>query len=178
MESLPSIACLPQIVVRGVERLFCDLFTRTTATTAIGFNLGTTNSQTINANLTVTLSAGDGIENLTGGAGNDVLIGNDLANTITGNGGDDTITGLGGNDTLTGGAGNDTISFSAQLTSGSIDLGGGSDTLLLGAGPVTATDGWPANWQAFAARMQKEVPWKRLEPVAHVGGVTVWRWNR
>ena len=45
-------------------------------------------------------------------------------------------------------------------------------------GPVTPTDGWPDNWKAFAARMEKEVPWKRLEPVARVGGTTVWRWNR
>ncbi len=45
-------------------------------------------------------------------------------------------------------------------------------------GPVTPTDGWPTNWQAFAEQVRKQVPWKRLEPVAHVGNTTVWRWNR
>jgi hypothetical protein len=44
-------------------------------------------------------------------------------------------------------------------------------------GPVTPTDGWPDNWKAFARRVEKEVPWKRLTPVAHIGGTTVWRWN-
>jgi hypothetical protein len=45
-------------------------------------------------------------------------------------------------------------------------------------GPVTPTDGWPDNWKAFARRVEKEVPWKRLTPVAHIGGTTVWRWNK
>jgi hypothetical protein len=45
-------------------------------------------------------------------------------------------------------------------------------------GPVTPTQGWPANWKAFARRVEKEVPWTRLEPIAHIGGTTVWRWNR
>ena len=45
-------------------------------------------------------------------------------------------------------------------------------------GPVTPTDGWPDNWKAFARRVEKEVPWKRLTPVARIGGTTVWRWNR
>ena len=45
-------------------------------------------------------------------------------------------------------------------------------------GPVTPTGGWPTNWKAFARRVEKEVPWARLEPIAHIGGATVWRWNR
>jgi hypothetical protein len=45
-------------------------------------------------------------------------------------------------------------------------------------GPVTPNDGWPDNWKAFARRVEKEVPWKRLTPVAHIGGTTVWRWNK
>ena len=45
-------------------------------------------------------------------------------------------------------------------------------------GPVTPTDGWPDNWKAFARRVEKEVPWKRLTPVARIGGTTVWRWNK
>ncbi len=45
-------------------------------------------------------------------------------------------------------------------------------------GPVTPAAGWPTNWQTFAEQVRKQVPWKRLEPVAHVGNTTVWRWNR
>jgi Ca2+-binding RTX toxin-like protein len=111
-----------------------------TASTALVFSLSSSSAQAIVANLTVTLSGGDMIENLIGGGGADTLTGNSLDNTITGNAGNDTITGAEGNDTLIGGAGNDIYLFNADSALGSDTLneaGGGTDTLNF-AGTTTA----------------------------------------
>ncbi|KGF73231.1 hypothetical protein DO97_01155 [Neosynechococcus sphagnicola sy1] len=91
-----------------------------TTTQAITVNLETTgSSQTINGNLTLTLSSGTQIENVTGGSLNDVLTGSTLDNILKGIGGDDQLLGGAGNDTLYGGdisgsgSGNDTLTGEA-----------------------------------------------------------------
>ncbi|MGQ0637556.1 MAG: S8 family serine peptidase [Planctomycetaceae bacterium] len=80
-----------------------------TTTLGVTVNLGLTTAQTVNANLTLTLSAADGFENVTGGNQNDTLTGNALANTLGGGYGNDFLSGGAGNDILTGGAGNDQL---------------------------------------------------------------------
>jgi Ca2+-binding RTX toxin-like protein len=80
-----------------------------TTTLGVAVDLSSTVAQTVNGNLTLTLSGGDVFENATGGAKDDQLTGNALANILTGNAGNDTLDGAAGNDTLTGGAGNDTL---------------------------------------------------------------------
>ena len=93
------------------------------STNGVVVNMSLTTAQSVNANLTLTLTSGTALENLTGGSGNDSLSGNSLANTLTGglgndslNGGDggDTLYGLAGNDSLNGGAGNDTYVFNTN----------------------------------------------------------------
>src|SRR5262249_47296262 len=73
------------------------------------FDASSTQAQTVNANLTLTLSSATGILNLLGGNGNDALTGNALDNALTGGQ---------GNDTLAGGAGNDTFFFNASAALG------------------------------------------------------------
>jgi Ca2+-binding RTX toxin-like protein len=94
-----------------------------TTTRAVSINLGNAAAQVVNAGLTLTLSAGNTIENVTGGA---------LGDTITGNALNNVIEGGGGNDVLTGGAGNDTYRFDTDNNLGSDTInesGGGVDTL-------------------------------------------------
>ena len=89
----------------------------------MNINLGNAAAQVVNAGLTLTLSAGNTIENVTGGALGDTLTGNALNNVIEGRG---------GNDMLTGGAGNDTYRFDTDNALGSDTInesGGGVDTL-------------------------------------------------
>jgi Ca2+-binding RTX toxin-like protein len=103
----------------GIDRLD---FSATT-TRAVSIDLGNAAAQVVNAGLTLTLSAGDTIENVTGGALGDTLTGNSLNNVIEGGG---------GNDVLTGGAGNDTYRFDTDNALGSDTInesGGGVDTL-------------------------------------------------
>jgi serralysin len=113
-----------------------------TTTLAVVADLGNTAPQVVNGNLTLTLSASDAFENVTGGSLNDVLTGNTQFNVLTGNAGSDTLTGGDGNDTLVGGAGNDTLtggngndlySFTANSALGSDTVteaaGGGTDLL-------------------------------------------------
>jgi Ca2+-binding RTX toxin-like protein len=103
-----------------------------TTTRAVTINLGLAAARVINAGLTLTLSAGNTIENVLGGALSDTLVGNALNNSLTGGAGNDTLTGGSGNDTLTGGAGNDTYRFDTDLALGSDTIneaGGGVDTL-------------------------------------------------
>jgi Ca2+-binding RTX toxin-like protein len=80
-----------------------------TTTRAVRTNLGTATAQVVNAGLTLTLSAGNTIENATGGSLNDVLTGNALNNVLRGNAGNDTLIGGAGNDTLVGGLGVDLL---------------------------------------------------------------------
>jgi Ca2+-binding RTX toxin-like protein len=103
----------------GVDRLD---FSATT-TRAVSIDLGIKGEQVVNAGLTLTLSDGDSIENVTGGA---------LGDTITGNALNNVIEGGGGNDVLAGGAGNDTYLFDTDNALGSDTInesGGGVDTL-------------------------------------------------
>lgn len=94
------------------------------------------------------LSGGDGNDQLDGGAGNDVLIGGTGTDTLRGGDGNDQLTagdsglldGGAGNDRLQGGSGNDTYLFDAGYGQDVLaGLGGGSDTVQLGAGITTAT---------------------------------------
>ena len=78
-------------------------------TSAIRVNLGTTATQSINANLKLTLSAGNVIENVTGGTSNDTITGNALNNSLSGGSGNDRLSGLAGNDVLAGGFGDDIL---------------------------------------------------------------------
>jgi Ca2+-binding RTX toxin-like protein len=77
----------------------------------VKINLGNAAPQVINAGLTLTLSAGNTIENVIGGDLNDSLMGNGLDNVITGGPGDDTVVGMAGNDTFqwNPGDGNDIV---------------------------------------------------------------------
>ena len=76
----------------------------------IRLNLGVITNQTVvTSNLTLKLSAIDGIENVYGGNGSDRLTGNNLSNALYGNGGADSLSGGGGADSLVGGAGDDLL---------------------------------------------------------------------
>src|SRR5262249_59920457 len=90
----------------------CDLDTldfSATTTRAVAVNLGNPAAQVVNAGLTLTLSAGNTIENVIGGALNDTLVGNAVNNALTGGSGNDTLDGGLGGDILTGGAGDDLL---------------------------------------------------------------------
>jgi Ca2+-binding RTX toxin-like protein len=94
-----------------------------TTTRAVSIDLSNAAAQVVNAGLTLTLSAGNTIENVIGGALGDTLTGNALNNVIEGGG---------GNDVLTGGAGNDTYRFDTDNALGSDTInesGGGIDRL-------------------------------------------------
>lgn len=110
-----------ELVSGGTDTLdFAD-----TTTVAITIDLSLTTVQTVAAEtLSITLSAGDVLENATGGAMGDTLTGNSRANTLTSGA---------GNDTLTGGTGNDTFRIDADTTQGSDTLvevaGGGTDLI-------------------------------------------------
>ena len=90
-----------------------------TTTQVVSVNLSDAAAQVVNPALTLTLSAGNTIENVIGGA---------LSDTLTGNSGDDVLSGRAGNDILIGGDGAD------QLT------GGISEDLLLGGRYIYAND--------------------------------------
>jgi len=80
-----------------------------TTSLAVQVNLATTLGQTVNANLTLTLSSAAAVEHVTGGSQGDALTGNALDNTLIGGPGNDSLAGRLGADTLEGGAGNDTL---------------------------------------------------------------------
>ena len=90
-----------------------------TTTQVVSVNLSDAAAQVVNPALTLTLSAGNTIENVIGGA---------LSDTLTGNSGDDVLSGRAGNDILIGGDGAD------QLT------GGISEDLLLGGRYIYEND--------------------------------------
>jgi ligand-binding sensor domain-containing protein/Ca2+-binding RTX toxin-like protein len=75
----------------------------------VSLDLSQAGSQVVNSNLTLTLSAGDAIENVRGGELDDTLIGNDLDNGLQGGPGNDTLIGGAGDDDLTGGPGDDRL---------------------------------------------------------------------
>ena len=78
-----------------------------TTSRAVAVNLSNPAAQVVNAGLTLTLSAGNTIENVTGGALGDTLTGNALNNSLSGGAGNDTLDGGAGTDALDGGAGTD-----------------------------------------------------------------------
>ena len=89
-------------------------FSGTTA--AATLNLGLITTQTVvPANLSLTLSANNVIENIIGGNGADKLTGNILGNSLTGGLGNDDLRGGDGADSLTGGAGNDILTGDAGI---------------------------------------------------------------
>jgi Ca2+-binding RTX toxin-like protein len=90
-----------------------------TTTRAVSIDLSNPAAQVVNAGLTLTLSAGNTIENVTGGALGDTLTGNALNNTIDGGAGNGTLTGGAGDDVLSGGPGVDIL-----------DGGPGNNTLI------------------------------------------------
>ncbi len=103
-----------------------------TAGWAVTLDLSSTAVQNVTPSATLTLPAGNVIENLTGGRRNDTLTGNTLDNIIRGLAGNDLITGGAGDDTLEGGAGDDTYLFDSDSPLGHDDIteiaGGGIDT--------------------------------------------------
>src|SRR5262249_17492476 len=80
-----------------------------TTTRVVTIDLSNAAAQGVNAGLTLTRSAGNTIENVTGGALGDTLTGNALNNALTGGAGNDTLIGGAGNDILAGGAGDDRL---------------------------------------------------------------------
>lgn len=98
----------------------------TTTTRAVVVDLSKPTTQVINAGLSLTLGAGNVIENIIGGAQGDTLKGNSLSNAFNA---------LGGDDLMIGGAGNDSYVFDTDNALGSDTIdesGGGSDTLDFG----------------------------------------------
>ena len=87
-------------------------------------DLALTSQQTFNANLKLTLNAGNVIENLTGGGGADVLLGNVLDNTFTGGPGNDIIDGRAGTDRI-----REVRNANFVLTDTSLVIGSETDTL-------------------------------------------------
>jgi Ca2+-binding RTX toxin-like protein len=133
-----------------------------TTTRAVTVDLGNPAAQVVNAGLTLTLSAGNTIENVKGGALGDTLTGNALNNVIEGGGGDDVLTGGAGNDTfrfdtdnalgsdtiiennavIDGAGGIDTLDFSATTTRAvSIDLGIKGEQVVNAGLTLTLSDG-------------------------------------
>ncbi len=92
----------------------------------VNVDLASTATQTINEFLTLKLSSGAAIENVSGTPHNDTIRGNELSNSLFGYDGNDALSGRAGDDTLSGGRGNDTF-----------DGGQGNDTLSGGAGNDT-----------------------------------------
>ncbi|MFN0054148.1 MAG: beta strand repeat-containing protein, partial [Planctomycetales bacterium] len=107
-------------------------------TLAIVLDLSLTTAQGANANLSLTLSAPDVMENLTGTSDSDMLTGNTLANVLFGLDGNDTLRGMAGNDTLWGGNGNDML-YGAGGTDAQAG-GAGNDTYFFNASVNVGTD--------------------------------------
>src|SRR5262249_31576043 len=115
---LATASALGSVAVAPPGALPNPLDFSATTTRPVTINLGNPAAQVVNAGLTLTLSAGDTVENAIGGALGDTIIGNALNNLLEGGG---------GNDILTGGAGDDTYRFDTDnaLGSDTIDESGG-----------------------------------------------------
>lgn len=98
---------------------------------AVVFSLALTTPQTLWTGLTVTLSASDVFENLSGGALDDDLTGNDQDNAIAGGAGSDRIAGRRGSDSLAGDDGDDRYIFGAAADHDIVteETNGGTDLL-------------------------------------------------
>ena len=88
-----------------------DLLDFKLTSAAVQVDLGNTSQQTVNANLKLTLSANNVIDDVAGGSGNDRITGNALGNFLDGFGGNDVLIGLAGDDELDGMQGDDTYVF-------------------------------------------------------------------
>lgn len=119
-----------------------DTLDFTGSTAALTINLGTLgSSQTVSgANLSLTLAAGDEIENVIGGSGADTITGNALSNTFTGNAGNDSLSGLTGNDTYafntTSALGTDTVVDAASSGTDTLDFTGSTTALTINLGTL------------------------------------------
>ena len=141
-----ALGCDTLVEATGGGADLIDLSAVTTLTVAVDLSL--TTAQVVNKNLTLTLSAGNVFENVTGGAKDNVLTGNVLANVLTGGAGNDTLSGGDGNDTLNGNAGNDTLAggdgddiLSGGAGNDTLDGGAGNDTLAGTAGNDSLSGG-------------------------------------
>jgi Ca2+-binding RTX toxin-like protein len=112
-----------------------SLYFGATTTLGVTVDLSAAAAQVVNANLTLTLSAGNSIEIAAGGAQGDTLIGNNLNNTLNGGAGDDVLVGGAGADILQGSAGRDLLIGGAGPDN---LLGGSEDDILVGG--TTAHD--------------------------------------
>jgi Ca2+-binding RTX toxin-like protein len=88
-----------------------DLLDFRFTSTAVQIDLGLASQQTVNANLKLTLSANNVIDDVDGGSGDDRITGNAVGNFLDGFGGNDILIGLAGNDELDGMQGDDTYIF-------------------------------------------------------------------
>ncbi len=122
----------------GIDTLNFSLTTSQTVTV----DLSIAASQSVNSFLSLTLSASDTLENVTGGSLNDTLTGNSLANILTGGAGNDALNGGEGNDRLVGGAGNDSLSGGTgdDIYAFAVTSSLGTDTLDETAGGVDTLD--------------------------------------
>ncbi len=101
-----------------------DTLDFSSTTTNLSIDLSNAASQTVCANLSIQLSAGDVIENVIGGSGADTITGNALDNALTGGLGADTLTGGGGLDTVV-----ETRDVTFTLSNTSLNIGGQVDSL-------------------------------------------------
>ncbi|SFJ58302.1 M10 family metallopeptidase C-terminal domain-containing protein [Planctomicrobium piriforme] len=122
-----------------------DLLDFSGSTLAVVMDLGSTAQQTVNANLKLTLTNGEAIENALGGSGADSLTGNTLDNDLQGLAGNDTLISRAGNDVLSGGTEDDILS--------GMD---GNDTLIGGAGSDQMSGGWGADLYRFDVAVAAE----------------------
>ena len=105
---------------------------------SIAVDLGSAAQQIINSNLTLTISSGSTLENVSGTALNDVVTGNASANVLNGFDGDDILNGLAGNDTVTGGEGNDTLAGGTGTDT--LNGGNGDDVYLFDTDAALGSD--------------------------------------
>ncbi|MCY2990027.1 MAG: hypothetical protein NTY19_19460 [Planctomycetota bacterium] len=133
----------------GVDTLWFP----STTTKPVRVDLSQAGPQVVNDNLTLTLSAGDSIENVIGGSLDDTLIGNALGNNLDGGPGNDLLVGAGGNDTLLGGDGDDKLY--GQEGNDTLLGGNGNDTYEfdtdtpLGIDTLTDVSGADTLWFAY-----------------------------
>lgn len=116
-----------------------------TTTQGVTIDLGSDDVQVVNAQLTLTLAAGNPFESAVGGSLADTLRGNASSNVLIGHGGNDLLIGLAGKDALQGGSGDDTMNG-----------GAGDDTYRFrgdqaqGADQVVENPGEGVDWLDFA----------------------------
>lgn len=84
------------------------------------------------------ITGGNGANTITGGAGLDTIVVGNGANNIDSGDGNDTITVGTGANTVTAGAGDDTIKIGAAVSTSTVNVGAGNDTIELLGRPVTS----------------------------------------